>query len=149
MLATTATALVCVFDADASGVGSATGTESTAPHAGSTQPLPAPQAGSQQPAEQSGSPQQPVPQQLFRACFAFSAASRSRIGWCFFRTPQHEAAPQAGSQQPAPASHAGSAQPLPAPQAGSAQPFPAPQAGSQQPSPAPQPGSQQLVPQQL
>ena len=110
LLATVRTAFT---DAEASGVGSAAqgAQPAAAPQAGS-----APQPGSQQPlpAEQSGSPpQQLVPQQLLRACLAFSAANRSRIGWHFFRVPQHEAAPQLGSQQPAPASQAGSAQPLP------------------------------------
>ena len=121
-----------------------------APQAGSAQPLPAPQAGSAQPfpAPHAGS-QQPVQLRCFRLHFSnrpFSPPKRS----CFlnFRTPQHDDAPQAGSQQPLPASQAGSAQPLPAPQAGSAQPLPAPQPGSQapaQPLPAPQSGSQHEV----
>ncbi|NDC52739.1 MAG: hypothetical protein EBZ74_00255 [Planctomycetia bacterium] len=60
------------------------------------------------PAEQSGSSQQLSQHDRWwcRRLFALRmAARRSAIGVHFFRTPQHEAAPQPGSQQPLPASH--------------------------------------------
>jgi len=110
-------------EAEASGVGAAgasTGAASTAPQAGSQQPLPAEQSGS--------SLSQQLLQQLERAFFAlWHARSMSKIG-----VPQRFLQQALVPQQPLPASQAGSQQPLPASQAGSQQPLPASQAGSQQ-----------------
>jgi hypothetical protein len=95
----TATTLpVVCFLADASGVGAGATDESHAPQAAAPQAGSAPQPGSQQLALQSGSQQLDFLQRFFFAWWI--AFSRSAIR-CFF-LQQPFAAPQLGSQQPAP-----------------------------------------------